>query len=119
MDVGPSNLMISAVVPYPLVVYGDTAGWDVNSRAKHSGLGGFANLFREFPSTQEEIQRITVTAKQKSLKEAFAMAANGCGRFGVHLVSQGLATLAQNSLELQAADLAPFPPDLKWTQIPE
>ena len=92
VDVGPSNLMISAVVPYPLVVYGDTAGWDVNSRAKHRGLGGFANLFREFPSTQEEIQRITVTAKQKSLKEAFAMAANGCGRFGTHLVSQGLAT---------------------------
>ena len=63
VDVGPSNLMISAVVPYPLVVY--VAGWDVNSRAKHRGLGGFANLFREFPSTQEEIQRITVTAKHK------------------------------------------------------
>ena len=119
VDVGPSNLMISAVVPYPLVVYGDTAGWDVNTRAKHRGLGGFANLFREYPSTQEEIQRITVTAKQKSLKEAFAMAASGCGRFGAHLVSQGLATLVQNSLELQAADLAPFPPELKWTQIPE
>ena len=118
VDVGPSNLMISALVPYPLVVYGDTAGWDVNTRAKHRGLSGFANLFRELPSTQEEIQRITVTAKQKSLKEAFAMAANGCGRFGAHLVSQGLATLAQNSLELQAADLVPFPPDLKWTQIP-
>ena len=119
VDVGPSNLMISAVVAYPLAVYGDTAGWDVNSRAKHRGHGGFANLFKEYPSTQEEIQRITVAAKQKSLKEAFAMAANGCGRFGAHLVSQGIANLVQNSLELQAADLAPFPPDLKWTQIPE
>ena len=119
VDVGPSNLMISAVVAYPTAVYGDTAGWDVNPRAKHRGHGGFANLFKEYPSTLEEIQRITVAAKQQSLKEAFAMAANGCGRFGAHLVSQGLANLVQNSLELQAADLAPFPPDLKWTQIPE
>ena len=119
VDVGPSNLMISAIVAYPLAVYGDTAGWDVNSRAKHRGHGGFSNLFKEYPSTQEEIQRITVVAKQKSLREAFAMAANGCGRFGAHLVSQGIADLVHNSLELQAADLAPFPPDLKWTQLPE
>ena len=54
VDVGPSNLMISAIVAYPLAVYGDTAGWDVNSRAKHRGHGGFANLFKEYPSTQEE-----------------------------------------------------------------
>ena len=119
VDVGPSNLMISAVVAYSTAVYGDTAGWDVNPRARHRGHGGFANLFKEYPSTLEEIQRITVAAKNQSLKEAFAMAANGCGRFGAHLVSQGLANLVQNSLDLQAADLAPFPPDLKWTQIPE
>ena len=119
VDVGPSNLMISAVVAYPTAVYGDTAGWDVNPRARHRGHGGFANLFKEYPSALEEIQRITVAAKQQGLKEAFAMAANGCGRFGLHLVSQGLANLVSNSLELQAADLAPFPPDLKWTQIPE
>ena len=48
VDVGPSNLMISAVVAYPIAVYGDTAGWDVNPRAKHRGHGGFANLFKEY-----------------------------------------------------------------------
>ena len=76
MDVGPSNLMISAVVAYPTAVYGDTAGWDVNPRAKHRGHGGFANLFKEYPSTLEEIQRITVAAKQQSLKEAAAVLAH-------------------------------------------
>ena len=106
VDVGPSNMMIMA-------------SWDTNQRIKHRGLGGFENIFRDFPSIQEEIQQITMEAKQKGLKEAFSRAANGCGRFGAYLVSQGSATLTPNSLTLQAADLPPFPPDLKWTQIPE
>ena len=67
VDVGPSNLMISAVVAYPTAVYGDTAGWDVNPRARHRGHGGFANLFKEYPSALEEIQRITSRASKRHL----------------------------------------------------
>ena len=118
VGVGPSNMMITASTPYPQVLLGDTAGWDTNQRIEHRGLGGFENIFRDFPSIQEEIQQIIMEAKQKGLKEVF-QAANGCGRFGAYLVSQGSATLTPNSLTLQAADLPPFPPDLKWTQIPE
>ena len=51
VDVGPSNLMISAVVPYPLVVYGDTAGWDVNSRARMAWQGAVLRKDHGGPET--------------------------------------------------------------------
>ena len=51
-DVGPSNMMVSALIPYPQVVYGDVAGWSVHHKIRHRGVAGFENLFRDFPRTQ-------------------------------------------------------------------
>ena len=112
-------MMVSALIPYPQVVYGDVAGWSVHHKIRHRGVGGFENLFRDFPRTQTALAQVLAEAKQQGLKKAFATAANGCGRFGAFLVNEGLAALETDSQTLVAADLPPFLQNLVWAEIPE
>ena len=111
-DVGPSNMMVRALIPYPQVIYGDVAGWSIHHKIRHRGVGGFENIFRDFPQIHAALTQVLTEAKQQGLKAAFKTAANTCGRFGAFLVNEGLATLEANSQTLVAADVPPFPQDL-------
>ena len=111
-DVGPSNLMVRAPIPYPQMTYGDVAGWSVHHKIRHRGVGNFESVFRSFPVIQTELAQVLSEAKQQGLKAAFKTAANRCGRFGALLVSEGLAVM-------EAANLPPFPLDLAWAELPE
>ena len=44
-DVGPSNLMVRAPIPYPQMTYGDVAGWSVHHKIRHRGVGNFESVF--------------------------------------------------------------------------
>ena len=106
-DVGPSNAMVRANVPYAQAIYGDVAGWSIHKKLRHMGVGGFVNIFQLFPAVQSELERILVVAKP-----AFKLAANSCGRFGAFLANEGLAVLEASSQTLEAADLLPCPQEL-------
>ena len=67
-DVGPSNAMVRANVPYAQAIYGDVAGWSIHKKLRHRGVGGFVNIFQLFPAVQSELERILVVAKQQGLK---------------------------------------------------
>ena len=108
-DVGPSNMMVRALVPYPQVIFGDVAGWSIRRKIRHRGVGGFENIFRNFPQTLNALTKVLAEARQQGLKAAFKTAANSCGRFGAFLVNEGLAVLEANSQTLVAADLPSFP----------
>ena len=118
-DVGPSNAMVRANVPYAQAICGDVAGWSIHKKLRHRGVGGFVNIFQLFPAVQSELERILVVAKQQGLKPAFKLAANNCGRFGAFLANEGLAVLEASSQTLEAADLLPFLQELTWAEIPE
>ena len=118
-DVGPSNLMVRAPIPYPQMTYGDVAGWSVHHKIRHRGVGNFESVFRSFPAIQTELAQVLSEAKQQGLKVAFKTAANRCGRFGALLVNEGLAVLEAGSQNLEAANLPPFPLDLAWAELPE
>ena len=118
-DVGPSNLMVRAPIPYPQMTYGDVAGWSVRHKIRHRGVGNFESVFRGFPAIQTELAQVLSEAKQQGLKAAFKTAANRCGRFGALLVNEGLAVLEAGSQNLEAASLPPFPLDLAWAELPE
>ena len=49
-DVGPSNLMVRAPIPYPQMTYGDVAGWSVHHKIRHRGVGNFESVFRSLTS---------------------------------------------------------------------
>ena len=38
-DVGPSNAMVRANVPYAQAIYGDVAGWSIHKKLRHRGVG--------------------------------------------------------------------------------
>ena len=118
-DVGPSNLMVRAPIPYPQMTYGDVAGWSVHHKIRRRGVGNFESVFRSFPAIQTELAQVLSEAKQQGLKAAFKTAANRCGRFGALLVNEGLAVLEAGSQNLEAANLPPFPLDLAWAELPE
>ena len=78
-DVGPSNLMVRAPIPYPQMTYGDVAGWSVHHKIRHRGVGNFESVFRSLPAIQTELAQVLSEAKQQGLKAAFKTAANRCG----------------------------------------
>ena len=63
-NVGPSNMMVRALAPYPQVIFGDVAGWSIHHKIRHRGVGGFENIFRNFPQTLNALTKVLAEARQ-------------------------------------------------------
>ena len=63
-DVGPSNMMVRALVPYPQGIFGDVAGWSLHHKIRHQGVGGFENIFRNFPQALNALTKVLAEARQ-------------------------------------------------------
>ena len=44
-DVGPSNMMVRALVSHPQVIFENVAGWSIHHKTRHRGVGVFENKF--------------------------------------------------------------------------